>query len=68
MAKTKKAVAKTTRKPKETKPVNEIKLVDFINRKLKDIGHDEDGVLTFFFDNGYSVKVTGNISLKKEKA
>lgn len=66
MAKAK--AAKTTKKkePKETNIVD-IKLADFIGKRLKDIGHDEENILTIKFENGYNIKITGNISLKKEK-
>ena len=63
-----KAATKTTakKKPKETNHTD-IKFADYIGKKLKDMGHDEDGVLTIKFENGYNIKVGGNISLKKEK-
>lgn len=62
------AKAKAAAKKKETNnPPADIKLADFIGKKLKDIGHDESGVLTIKFENGYNIKMTGNISLKKEK-
>jgi len=63
LAKVKKAVAKP---PKET-TVTEIRFADYVGKKLKDIGHDESGLLTFFFDNGYSIKVEGNFNIIKEK-
>lgn len=70
MAKAKAATKKpTTRKPSKSadKPVNEIKLADFIGKRLKDMGHDENGLLTIKFENGYNIKIGGDITLKKEK-
>lgn len=71
MAKAKVATAKkkTTRKPSKSadKSVNEIKFADFVGKRLKDMGHDDNGMLTIKFENGYNIKVGGDIFLKKEK-
>jgi len=57
----------TTRKKKEVKS-NEIKFVDYIGHKLKDIISEDDNSVSLIFDNGFSIKVQGEkIFLRKDK-
>lgn len=66
----KQAAAKKTaaRKKKQEEIPTQIKLADFVGRKLVNIGHPEEGgPLVLEFDNGHNIKVSGDIALKKEK-
>lgn len=62
----KKSPAKKGAEAPEIKP----QLSDFVGKKLKDMGYDDENekVLTIKFENGYNIKVGGNISLKVEKS
>lgn len=58
----------TKKKEDEIKSPMNIKLSDFIGRKLIDIS-GEDGKETkikVIFDNGYTIKLSGNVVISKE--
>jgi len=44
-----------------------LKLSDYIGKKLKDISNETSNELVLYFDNGYNIRVTGNIFIVKEE-
>lgn len=60
---------KTPKKSEQDMPVVKPKLSEFIGKKLKDMGYEneDEKVLTIKFENGYNIQVGGDITLKVDK-